>query len=123
MPTNRVIQGLSFASSIFLVEVLDDPPSYECRKCLVLDVRGTKTAALSNLRAALDHLDLHVRCGEHSAGGNGAKDAITKLEQCEACRGAGRVREGLNWKPCEPCGQTGKNEAGRDRGVRRGVVV
>ena len=122
-PGETVVQALSFASSILLVEVPASPTApahYECRGCLRLALDCSLTRTLTGVGAVLEHLDEHLKSGDA-----GAKDAIWKLEACGACRGAGTLRvPGLATpKPCAPCAGSGKNEHGRDRGVRRGVVV
>lgn len=111
-----VVQALSFASSILLVLVHEH---YECRGCLVLAEDCTRSQRLPGPRAALDHLDEHLKRGD-----SGARDAIWKMEACDPCRGAGR-----HFPPfatpilCSTCGGSGKNDQGKERGVRRGVVV
>ena len=116
----RVIHALSAVSSILLVDLGDG--RYECRKCLLLALDCTQAAFLVDRRAALEHLDAHARRDAGQAGGSGAKDAIWKLETCSGpCRGSGLIPQ--TRAHCQVCEGTGKNALGRERGVRRGVVV
>ena len=114
--TERVVQALSAVSSIYLVE---KDGGYECRKCLLIALDCSEIAKLPSLASALDHLDEHAK---RQRGENGSKDAIWKLEACALCRGSGMTNPGKADR-CRECGGTGKNKAGRDRGVRRGVIV
>lgn len=121
-PGETIIQALHFASSILLVETARSPNTatlIECRGCITLAIDSTKTAKLVGASAVLNHLDEHLKNGDA-----GAKDAIWKLEACAPCRGAGRLFPPLGTPTvCEVCKGDGKNAAGKDRGVRRGVVV
>ena len=124
-PGENIIHALSFASSILLVEISTTTSGangarlFECRGCISLAPDCTKTARLFGASAVLEHLDEHRKQG-HA----GAKDAIWKLEACAECRGAGTLGGFLRQASrCETCGGSGKNAAGKDRGVRRGVVV
>ena len=121
-PDETMIQGLHAASSILLVKPAKKHPAdgtvIECRGCITLAPDCTKTARLHGATAALDHLDEHLKARDA-----GAKDAIWKLEACAQCRGAGRMFLLMATTACETCGGDGKNPHGKDRGVRRGVVV
>lgn len=112
-----VLQSLSFASSLLIVQTA--PARFECRGCISLAIDCTKTAKLLGPLELLAHLDEHLKAGD-----NGAKDAIWKIEACGSCRGAGRLFPAKGSPTsCEACGGDGKNSHGKERGVRRGVIV
>ena len=116
-----VLQALSFASSLLIVETA--PNCFECRGCIALAIDSSRSKEGMTRALLLEHLDEH-RAAEHA----GAKDAIWKAESCESCRGVGMSRDAnLAMTKCEPCDGRGLNEIGRkrdnDRRVRRGVVV
>ena len=123
-PGETVVQHLHAASQLLIVRVTNPPdgPVYECRGCVLLAFDCTRSGRFHGAAATLDHLDDHAKQGD-----SGTKDAIWKLEACVPCRGIG-TQHPAGWaaieaQKCGACDGTGKNKFGRDREVRRGVVV
>lgn len=123
-PGETVLQALSFASSLLIVQTAPEPKaSFECRGCLILAVDCSRSVTGMTRTALIDHLDQH-REQDHA----GAKDALWKAESCGTCRSTGMARDAAgSLARCEPCAGRGLNEIGRkrddDRRVRRGVLV